>query len=233
MPAETLPLKLLRAIPFFKSIKEAHLKRIAAVSTVREFPKGSIIFTKAEAADHMFVVTSGRIKIFIHSNARKRKTFAYLAKGAFFGEMALLGGETRSASAQAVVDSRLLLISKKDFDGLLKKDWDMTYYLLRAVCARLRRANEEIENLLFHNILGRVSKTLWELGQDGGQKSGDGILFSNPYTHQELADLVGTTREPLVRALSTLKRAELIEVRMGRFFFKDPARLEGLGLAGS
>lgn len=233
MPSKTLPMELLRGIPFFKTIKKADLKRLADLSNIREFPKKAIIFTKAEVGEHMFVVVSGRIKIYIHSAARKRKTFAYLTKGAFFGEMALLGGDTRSASAQAVVDSKLLLIKKKDFDALLKKDWDMTYYLLRAVCARLRRSNEEVENLLFRNILGRVSKTLWDLAQDGGKAIDGGILLSTPFIHQELADLVGTTREPLARAISTLRKAKLLEVRDGRFFIKDPKRFEGLSLSGS
>ncbi len=233
MPGKEPYIDILRGIPFFKSIKKGDLKRIATLSNIREFPKKSIVFTKAETGEHMFVVVSGRIKIYIHSAARKRKTFAYLTKGAFFGEMALLGGDTRSASAQAVVDSELLLISKKDFNDLLRKDWDMTYYLLRAVCARLRRSNEEVENLLFRNILGRVSKTLWDLARDGGKETDGGILLTTPYIHQELADLVGTTREPLARAISTLRKANLIEIRDGRFFIKDPQRLEGLSLSGS
>lgn len=231
MPPSALPMKFLRKIPFLSTLKSRDLKRIARISKLREVPKGALIFSKAEGAGNMFIVMSGRVKIFIHSAAKKKKTFAYLKTGDFFGEMALLGGKPRSASAQAVLASRLLLVGKSDFKKLLISDPALTYYLLRSVSNRLRRANEEIESLLFRNILGRVSKTLSDLSKENGKSFRGGTILRDSYSHQELADLVGTTREPLTRALSTLKRAELIEFRHGRYFIKDKRRLAGLSLA--
>lgn len=225
-------LKILRKIPFLSQLKDKDLREVYKISRIREYGPGELVFSKAESANQMFVVLSGRIKIFSHSGAKKRKTFAYLEAGDFFGEMALLEGEPRSASAEAVSYTKLMVITKADFRRLLAKDQNLTYYLLCTVSTRLRKANEAIEDLLFKNILGRVAKTLWQLGRRGERTRG-GILLGENYTQQELADIVGTTREPLTRALSSLKRAQLVETRAGRYFIKDPAKIEAICLTAS
>lgn len=225
-----MDLKLLRRIPFFSQLSERDLRRVYKIAREAKLEAGQSIFTKAEAADQMFIVVSGRIKIFTRSASKKRKTFAYLKKGDFFGEMGLIEGLPRSASAEAVEPSSLLILRKADFRRLLISDPQLMYFLMQTVCARLRRANEEVEGLLFRNILGRVAKSLSDLARTGTSFRG-GKLLADHFTQQELADLVGTTREPLTRALSSLKRAELINVHHGRYFIKDTSRLSTLCLS--
>src|SRR3989338_4194772 len=216
-------LKMLRKIPLLSQLSAGDLKEVHKISRIAEYGPCERIFSKAEAANQMFIVLSGRVKIFTLSASRKRKTFAYLQPGGFFGEMALLKGKTRSASAEAASCSRLLVIRKTDFRRLLASDPDLSYYLLQTVCERLRRANEEMESLLFQNILGRVAKTFCDLSKRG-QKLDQGLILNEPYTQQELADIVGTTREPLTRALATLRRAQLIDTRDGRYWIKKPEK---------
>ena len=142
--------------------------------------------------------------------------------------MAIIDSRLRSASAQAASKCRLLIIQKRDFRGLLLSDAKLCYNLLRGVSLRLRVADEEIENLLFRNILGRVTKTLYDLCKSCGRKFKNGILLKEHFTHQELADLVGTTREPLSRALAILRRAELMERHNGHIFIRQPQKLEAI-----
>lgn len=222
--------KLLRRIPFFRSIGLKDLKKVYKLSRIHDYGPGEAIFTKSEIGNHMFIVLSGRVKIFSPSRGKKRKTFAYLDPGGFFGEMALLEGKTRTASAEAVKYTRLLVIGKADFKRLLVSDPSLTFYLLRKVCQRLRRADAEIEGLLFRNVLGRVSKTLHDLSKNG-ERFRSGVLLQEHYTQQELADLVGTSREPLTRALSSLRRAQILDVHHGRYFIKNPSKLETLCLS--
>lgn len=226
--SRTLSFKVLKKIPFLSALTAKDLRRVYHIAKVKDFKTGEPIFTKTESARHMFVVLTGRVKIFSKSGGKKRKTFAYLLPGDFFGEMALLEGTSRSASAQAVLPSRILVLAKTEFKRLLIADPLLTFYLLCTVSDRLRRANEEIESLLFRNILGRVSKALFDLSRDSGKNFRGGRILSDHYTHRELADLVGTTREPLTRALSTLRRADLIDVRHGRYIIKDPDKLGAL-----
>ncbi|MBI5629581.1 MAG: Crp/Fnr family transcriptional regulator [Elusimicrobia bacterium] len=222
-------LKLLRKIPFLSVLSPKELKKVRQIGNIHEYAPGERVFSQTESADQMFVVLSGQVKIFAASNGKKRKTFTYLQAGDFFGEMALLEGKTRSASAEAVQASKLLTIKKGDFHRLLCSDHQLTIYLLRAFSERLRKADEEIEGLLFRNVLGRVSKTLCDLSQKG-ESFKSGRLLRQHYTQQELADLVGTTREPLTRALSALRRADLVEVHAGRYFIKNPQKLSALCL---
>ena len=199
-------------------------KRLLAISRQGDFGPGERIFSRADAADHMFVVIRGRVKIFLSGGGRRRKTFAYLGAGDFFGEMAVITGKTRSASAEAVEPTSLLLIHKKDFRALMEKDRKLAFYLLQAVSDRLRVADEEIEDLLFRNVLGRVAKTLRDLSKG---VPGDGpVELPRRYTHQDLADLVGTTREPLSRALATLRRAGLVDQRDGVLILLEPAKMD-------
>ncbi|MBI5622826.1 MAG: Crp/Fnr family transcriptional regulator [Elusimicrobia bacterium] len=223
-----MSIQILRKIPFLSAVSTRHLKSILKISQIRQYGAGQQIFTKDEFGNQMFIVISGRAKIFVRSAAKKSKTIAYFHPGDFFGEMALLQGKPRCASAEAVEDSQLLVIRRSDFRRTLLSDPHLTYFLLCTVSERLRRANEELESLLFRNILGRVSKTLYALATSSGRKTGDGHELSDRYTHQELADIVGTTREPLTRALSTLKRANILDMRRGRLFIRDTRKLAAL-----
>ena len=221
--------KLLKKIPFLSALAPAHLREVYRIA--REVPvrAGRPVFVKREDAQGMFVVLEGRVKIFSNSAGKKRKTFAYLRRGEFFGEMALVSGVTRTASAQAVEDSRLLLIRKRDFQSLLKRDPRLCLYLLRTVCERLRQANEAVEGMLFRNVLGRVAKAMMDLGRTAGKARNGGFILQDRFTQQELADVVGTTREPCTRALSSLKRAGLIAItKEGRYAIPDARRLAGL-----
>lgn len=223
-------LKLLKRIPFLSALSPAHLREVYSLAREIEIPAGRPVFSKHESADAMFIVLSGRVKIFINSAGKKSKTFAYLKEGEFFGEMALLEDAPRTASAEAVEASRLLLIRKRDFQRLLARDPRLAPYLLKILCARLRRANEELEGMMFRNILGRVAKMMLDQAKRSGEEwNGPGLALKERFTQKELADLVGTTREPLTRALSSLRRAGLVGLTAdGRYAVPAPEKLAGL-----
>ena len=222
--------KLLKRIPFLSALTPAHLREVYRLAREVQLKAGQRVFAKREDADAMFIVLTGRVKIFTDSAGKKRKTYAYLKEGEFFGEMALVEDLPRTASAQAVEPTRLLWIRKADFQRLLRRDPRLALYLLKTVCARLRRANEDIEGMLFRNILGRVAKVMLEQAKRSGEPwRGDGLALKQRYTQQELADLVGTTREPFTRALSSLRRAGLVsQTDDGRYAVPEPAKLAGL-----
>jgi CRP/FNR family transcriptional regulator/CRP/FNR family cyclic AMP-dependent transcriptional regulator len=220
--------KLLKKIPFLSALSAKHLSEVFRLAEELKLSERQPVFSKRQDSDAMYIVLSGRIKIYTNSASKKRKTFAYLKEGEFFGEMSLLEGTTRTASAQAVEPSRLLVIRKKDFQRLLASDPKLALYLLQTVCERLRRANEEIEGLLFRNILGRVAKAMLDLARHSGDSHGGGLVLKERFTQQELADVVGTTREPLTRALSSLRRAGLVAQHEGRYSIPSPEKLAGL-----
>src|SRR5258708_4193757 len=144
-------LPILRKISLFRNLKPAELSALAKHSQVRSFPAGSKIFGKGDKPDYMFIVVSGKIKIYSRSDTKIRTTFAYILPGEFFGEMALLSTEPRSASAESAAESNLLLIHKREFSKLLRLNPSFSADLLHNLSARLRHADEQIENILFQN----------------------------------------------------------------------------------
>ena len=219
---------ILRRIPFLSALSVSQLRGIYKIAKVRDFGPREAIFSKAELARHMFIVLSGRVKIFTRSASKKSKTFAYLSAGDFFGEMALLEGSVRSASAQAAMPTKILIIGKTEFKRLLMADRHLCYYMLRTVSLRLRRANEEIESLLFRNILGRVSRPSGTF--PAPRKPSGAARSSRNATPTRSWPTWSDDQEPLTRALSTLRRADLVSVRHGCYFIKDPRKLQGLCL---
>lgn len=222
-----MALQFLKNVSFFKQLPSAELTRILRISKSQSFAAGELIISRQDSGRHFFIVLSGRVKIFIASGARKRKTFAMLRKGAFFGEMSLLDGKVRSASAQAMEPTTLLLIRKRDFKRLLFKDPRLMYKILKTLSDRLRVANEEVEALLFKNLMGRTVHTLLEL-LERKNKLSQSAFIPMKLTHQDLADLVGTTREPMTRAVSMLRKIGVLEYRNKTIHLKDISRLRAL-----
>jgi CRP-like cAMP-binding protein len=213
----------LQKVPFFKGLTPREIKQVLAIAGVKRYRAEEMVFAKQDLGNNFFIVKSGRIKIFTTVGAEKKKTFAFLKKGDFFGEMSLLGGKVRSASAQAVEESELFVISKKNFTRLILENPDFTLKLLHTLVERLNKCNMEVESMLFHNILGRLAEAILELSKDKHTKP---VKMAIDQT--ELAQYLGTTRVPVCRAINTLKRSGVIDYRRGELIILDQARLQSI-----
>ncbi len=195
---------LLSRVSLLQGLSTKHLNQIAAFAKFHHFKRGESIFSESSSGECLYVLVSGRVKIYTSTGA-KTKTFALLDPGDFFGEMALLGEPTRSASARAILDTELLVLERKDFHKFLKDDSFLSLTILRTLCDRLRRANKEIESLSFQNVVGRTAATLLDLESKYGKASSAGTLIDAGITQQELADLIGTAREMVTRVLTKFR----------------------------
>lgn len=215
--------KALEKVTFLKGLGKADLNHIVKIASVRRYRAGDMVFNKEEVGKNFFIVNSGKIKIFSSLGGGKRKTFAFLGKGDFFGEMSLLGGKIRSASAQAVEDTELLAISKQNFGRLVVRHADFSMKIIRTLVERLDKANKEVESMLFHNILGRLASAILEL--EAKSKAGP---LTVAIGQGELAEYLGTTRVPVCRAVNSLKRSGIIDYQRGRIIIKSKARLQSM-----
>jgi len=215
---------VLKKAGFFSNFKDPELRRVMAISKEAKYAKDELIFDRETVGNAFFVVLKGRVKIFT-GEGRRMKTLAYLGEGDFLGEMALLGGKVRSASAMAAEDSRLLVITKNNFLKLLGTDRQFSLSLLRTLSDRLRQANHEIESLLFHNMIGRLACAILQLCRECGAISEPAEI---KMTLRELADYVGTTREPLSRALAMLKRSGAITYEDKTLTVRDFSKLKSI-----
>lgn len=214
---------ILKQVPFFSGLNNSELNKVLSIAGVKKYSAGQMVFAKEDLGNNFFIVKSGRIKIFTTVGSEKKKTFAFLKKGDFFGEMSLLGGKTRSASAQAADESELFVIPKRNFKKLILENPDFTLKLLHTLTDRLNKADKEIESMLFHNILGRLADAILELSKDKHTKPVKMAIDQN-----ELAQYLGTTRVPVCRAINTLKRSGVIDYHRGELIILNSERLHSI-----
>lgn len=216
--------KHLKKVPLFSDVSDKDLKCLQKIAKVRKFAKGEIIFTEDTSGDCLYIVISGRVKIFAQQG-NKKKTLAYLEKDEHFGEMALLDMEPRSASSEALDECDLLVIKKHDFRTLLAQDPGISLQIMRTLSHRLRLANKEIESLSFENVLGRVASALLDLCSKYGESVAHGTRIKMPVSHKDIAELAGTGREVVSRTLNRFRRLNCIKYDDHRLIITNAKKL--------
>ncbi len=194
----------LRAIPLFGRVSESDLEELATHLIERRFPKNATVVEEGLPGDYMYVIREGRAKVTKASEDGREKIMNFLEAGAFFGDMALLGDETRSASVKTLEDSVLLALSRRDFIDLLRQSPDLALSVIEELANRLRETNEQARSLSFQGVEERT-RNLFERIARGDEASGR--MMTPALTHQQIADMVGTSRETVTRAIKQLKES--------------------------
>src|SRR5258708_17193324 len=204
--------ELLRTVPLFSELSDADIASLGRLATRRKFPKDTVVFFENEEGDFFFMSLEGRIKVTILGDDGREIILSVLGPGDFFGEMALLDNEPRSATAIAVEESELLSLHRTDFQSTLSDNRAITTALIRVLTARLRHANHQISTLALLDVYGRVARVILDMARDEGKRLKDGRIAFRRATHQEIANRIGTTRETVTRMLKDLERQALIQV---------------------
>jgi CRP-like cAMP-binding protein len=158
------------------------------------------------------MILEGRIKVTILGDDGREIILSVLGSGDFFGEMALLDNEPRSATAIAIEESELLSLHRTDFQNVIADNRGIMAALIRILTARLRRANHQISTLALLDVYGRVARVMLDMAREEGKRLKDGRIAFRRATHQEIANRIGTTRETVTRMLKDLERHGLIRV---------------------
>ncbi|MFQ5515607.1 MAG: Crp/Fnr family transcriptional regulator [Myxococcota bacterium] len=216
-------IEALRSLPLFQSLSEADLEGIAALLIDRKFPKGATIFEEGLGGDYMYIIQQGQVKVTKISDDGREKILEMLGAGDFFGEMALLDREPRSASVKTTQPCLLLALSRQDFLGLLRDSPEIAMEMIRVLSRRVREADEQIRGLLFERVESRTRRVLRRLATVAvpGRPDWRG---TTALTHQQLADLVGTSRETITRVVKELKDRGWLEQK-GKSYRLPPESL--------
>lgn len=216
---------LIGSVPLFSDLEPAEVERIAAVAVPRSFPAGSMVFREGDHSDACYVVRSGLFRVTRQHPDGRAITLATLAPGDFFGELAMLDGEVRSASVEAVEEGELLGLPANDMLSLLERNPEITVKVATALTRRLRQANERISRQSFQTVPSRVAGVLAQLA---AEEIGEGTEreVTIRMKQADLAQLAGTSRESVSRFLADLERAGIVEGGRGRVTILDPARLK-------
>ena len=195
----------LRNVSLFESLTDEELEALAQMTITRTFSKDNVIILAEEEGDALFIIEKGQVKVSIVSEDGREVILSMLGDGAVFGELSLLDGKPRSANVIATEDTNLVMLRRQDFLQLLFKVPQIAIALLAELASRLRRTDRQIEGLALLDVTSRISETLLQLASDQGVETETGVLIQNRPTHQELANMSGTTRETVSRVLKRLE----------------------------
>ncbi|OGT99462.1 MAG: hypothetical protein A2085_11090 [Gemmatimonadetes bacterium GWC2_71_10] len=217
---------VLRRVPLFNDLGDADLARFAEVAREREYPKNSVILFEDDPGDALYIVSSGQVKVVLIGEDGREVILSVLSDGDFFGEMALIDDEPRSAHVIAMKDSQLLVLRRDDFQAQIEAHPKIALKLLRVLVARLRGADAKIGGLVLLDVNGRVAQLLLELANESG-----GPKITRRLTHHTIAQMIGSSRETVSRAMRELVDRGLIEVSRREITIRQREALESM--AGS
>jgi CRP/FNR family cyclic AMP-dependent transcriptional regulator len=217
---------LLGRVALYAELEPVELDALARAAERREFARDEAIFAVNEAADGLYVIASGRVKVCVSSAGGRELILATLGPGQFFGDMALLDDAPRSASVVTQLPTVAYRIKREDFEQLLDLHPSIGRKLLRELSLRLRRSNAQMESLATLDVVGRLARYFIDLAKQHGQILGNGWVAVRRPTHQDIANSIGTSRETVTRLINDLEQRGLV-VNEGKMSYLREAVLSG------
>ena len=216
---------VLGQIPLFAELTAEELDRLGACLRRRRYRKGEVIFLQGDPGTSLYIIDAGRVRIGLGSPDGKEVALALLGPADFFGDLALLDGEPRSADAIAHEPSELLVLRREDFLQFLGAHPRATTALLGVLSRRLRRNAQLLQDAAFLDVPGRLARIILELAQAEGRPDGTGLVITSRLTQTELAGMVGATRESVNKWLRSYERRGLISCQRGQITVLRPDEL--------
>nr|WP_218902731.1 Crp/Fnr family transcriptional regulator [Streptomonospora nanhaiensis] len=192
----------MRKAPLFEALDEEGAAALrASVSEVR-LGRGQTLFSEGDEGDRLYVILSGKMKLTRAAVDGRENLLSVLGPGEMFGELSLFDPRPRTASAVAVTDAVLAGLGHDDLRPFLAQQPQVSLQLLKALASRLRRTNDVMSDLVFTDVPGRVAGQLLDLAERFGKEGEDGLHVHHDLTQEELAQLVGASRETVNKALA-------------------------------
>src|SRR5829696_2332154 len=215
MPAD------LKSIPLFEGLPEAELRALAERTVLRSYPKQAIIVTEGDDSDSLYLILSGRVKVYLADEHGKELILAIKGPGQYFGEM-VLDEQPRSASVITLEPAQFAVLSRADFRAFLLRHPEVALALIQNLIRLARGLNQNVRNLAMLDVYGRVARILLELAVDQGGK----LVIPEKMTQKDIAARVGASREMINRILRDLTTGGYVSMEAGRITINKapPAR---------
>jgi CRP/FNR family cyclic AMP-dependent transcriptional regulator len=212
----------LRSMPIFEALSVERLVPIARVAVFRKVPRGSAVLRAGDRTDFVYFILSGVLKVLVSDEEGREVILSNLGPGEFFGEMGVLDDNPRSATVVANTPCELIVISKADFKRCLAENFDVSLYIMRSLVKRLRSADRKIESLALMDVFGRVARLLLEMAEE--DKDGQ-LVIRRKVSRQDIAKMIGASREMVSRVMKDLQQQGLIEEGDGGILLRDKLHL--------
>jgi CRP/FNR family cyclic AMP-dependent transcriptional regulator len=216
---------LLARMPLFAALDAESAASLEATMTRRTLARGHVVFSEGDAGDRLFVILDGKVKISRAATDGRENLLAVLGAAEMFGELSLFDPGPRTASATTVTTSTLASLDHDDLRPLLIERPGVAVQLLKALAQRLRRTNEAMADLVFTDVPGRVAKALLDLAAKFGVPEDGATRVRHDLTQEELAQLVGASRETVNKALSEFAHRGWLRIEGRSVLLLDPDRL--------
>ncbi|MFM2065675.1 MAG: hypothetical protein RLZZ584_584 [Pseudomonadota bacterium] len=202
-------LDLIRRVPLFSMMTTEQAQTVADGVVKRRYRRGEIIVEQGRKSDALFILLSGRARVVTSDSRGREVILAVFEPGDYLGEMSLIDNEPHSATVRAEVQTDVLVLGRSEFAACLPDATSLSYSILRGLVARLRNADRQIESLALLDVYGRVARALLDMAQEE-----DGVrVIRSKVSRQDLAKVVGASREMVSRVMKDLEERGLIETQ--------------------
>lgn len=216
----------IKKIPVFSELTEADLEKISETSIYNNFPRGTVIFMEGDPGEAFYFVKSGKVKIYKTSADGREHIFTIISEGGVFAEVTLFNNMPYPASAEVLEDSEIGMIKNKDLENLIKQNADIAFQIIKVFSKKLFQSQQKVKELALGDTYGRTAQTILKLAKEHGVKTADGIQLKLDISRQELANMIGTARETVSRALSQFNKEGSIDIKGKKMTIKDEAKLK-------
>lgn len=224
-----MKIDLIRRVPLFATLSEEEFRSLEPIFQVKNYRKNQIIFLEEETGHYMYIVLAGKVKVTKTTPSGKETILAIHQPGDFFGEMALLDGKTAPATVSAMEDCRIAAIHSSDFQRMMMCNEKVVRQIIQVLCSRLRQVWAQVQDLSYSTADNRIRAGILQLSRKHGVQDARGIIIDLKITHQELAELVGTSRETVTRTLARLQKKGVLQLENRRIVLLKPKDLMSAG----
>jgi CRP/FNR family cyclic AMP-dependent transcriptional regulator len=198
----------LKAVPFFTRLSDRELDVVRAVASEKHYPKSAVVLTEGEMGDSLFMIQSGKVKVFIGDEDGREIILKILGPGDFFGEMSMIDKQPRSASVSTLEPAVFLVLTHTAFEKCVEQAPQIGNMVMQVLAQRVREADRKIGTLALMDVYGRVASTLLELSVYSNGK----LMVGEKLSQQDLANMVGASREMVNRILKDLSDRGFISI---------------------
>jgi len=215
----------LKNCPLFDRLSADELRQIERVSRARTFPRKTPVYLPADESDNVFLLASGRIKLCHLTPEGKQSILAFIDPGELFGELAMIDDGDREEYAEAIENSTVVMIPRETVTQMMERHADLTLGVTKMIGLRRRRIERRLKNLLFLSNRERLIHLLLELAEQYGEETSQGVRLGIKLSHQDLANVIGSTRETVTVVLGELQLEGLVKVGRRKIELVKPESL--------
>jgi CRP/FNR family cyclic AMP-dependent transcriptional regulator len=213
---------LLRRVPIFSGLTPAQMSQLSGNVTKQRFKRGELIVEKGKKSGALFIILSGRARVTVTDDRAKVVILATLGPGDCIGEMSLIDGQTHSASVRVDVQTDVLVLSYSEFVRCLAENQSIAFWIMKGLVQRLRKSSDMVSSLALMDVYGRVAKVLMDAAQPLDQ---DNMVISEKMTRQDIAKMVGASREMVSRVMRDFEDQGFVKVNENGYLVLQEQRL--------